>query len=142
MLKGIHPLLRGDVLLALDEIGHGDTFLIADANFPSHRISSRVIELPGVDTTTVLEAVLTVFPLDTFGGPALSVMTSVGDEMHGDHMADPIIAEYSQVAEGAPMEKLNRFDFYDATADVQFILRTGELRLYANIMLRKGVVSG
>ena len=140
MLKGIHPLLRGDVLAALDEIGHGDTFLIADANFPSHRISQRVIELPGVNTTTVLEAVLTVFPLDTFGGPAVSVMTSIGDTINGDHMADPIIAEYAEVAGGAEMDKLDRFAFYDATADVQFILRTGELRLYANVMLRKGVV--
>jgi L-fucose mutarotase len=142
MLQGIHPLLRGDVLLAIDQLGHGDTCLIADANFPAHRISSTVLEMPGVDAPTVLRAVLTVFPLDSYGGAAINLMSAEEDEVAGPQAADPMIAFFSEACEGAELSLLTRTNFYTAAAGVGFIIRTGELRPYANIMLRKGVVNG
>ena len=141
MLKGIHPLLRGDVLAALDQLGHGDTCLIADANFPAHRTSPTVIDLPGVDSPTVLEAVLSVFPLDAYGGAAITLMSSAQDEVAGPRAADPMIAAFSDVCDGAEMAQLARLDFYNEATSVGFIIRTGELRPYGNVILRKGVVN-
>jgi len=142
MLKGIHPLLRGDVLLAIDQLGHGDTMLIADANFPAHRVSPRVIEIPGVDAPTVLAAVLTVFALDAYGGPAITLMSSEGDVVAGPQAADPMIAAFEAVCGGAPVTMVERMSYYDEAAKVGFIIRTGELRPYANVILRKGVIAG
>jgi L-fucose mutarotase len=141
MLQGIHPLLRGDVLLAIDQLGHGDTCLIADANFPAHRISSMVLEMPGVDAPTVLRAVLTVFPLDSYGGAAVTLMSAEEDEVAGPQAADPMSAAFSKACEGAKMSLLGRTSFYTEASEVGFIIRTGELRPYANVMLRKGVVN-
>lgn len=141
MLKGIHPLLRGDVLHAIDLMGHGDVFLIADANFPADRTSDHVIEIPGVSAPDVLEAVLTVFPLDPYDGPPLTLMSSQGDTVSGDDAADPMAKAFRAVAEDTETEALPRQEFYEAARSVRFVIRTGELRPYANVMLRKGVVN-
>jgi L-fucose mutarotase len=141
MLKGIHPLLRGDVLHAIDLMGHGDVFLIADANFPADRISNHVIEIPGVSAPDVLEAVLTVFPLDPYDGAPLTLMSSQGDTVNGDGAADPMAEAFRAVAGDAEIDALARQAFYDAAHTARFIIRTGELRPYANVMLRKGVVN-
>jgi L-fucose mutarotase len=141
MLKGIHPLLRGNVLSAIDTMGHGDVCLIADANFPADRLSDHVIEIPGVDAPTVLEAVLTVFPLDLYGGPAVTLMSSENDTVAGPEAAAPMVAAFGAVVGSAEMVSLAREKFYDAAAVSRFIIRTGELRPYANVMLRKGVVN-
>jgi L-fucose mutarotase len=141
MLLGIHPLLRGDVLLAVDRLGHGDTMLVADANFPAHRISATVIDIPGVDAPTVLEALLTVFPLDSYGEAPITLMSSAGDQVAGPDAADPMIDAFGKVCDGAAMVQLDRETYYKAAGAVEFIIRTGELRPYANVMLRKGVVN-
>jgi L-fucose mutarotase len=141
MLKGVHPLLRGDVLHAIDLMGHGDVFLIADANFPAHRISDHVIEIPGIGAPEVLQAVLTVFPLDPYGGAPLTLMSSIGDTVAGDSAADPMVEAFRAVAGDTEMAALPREDFYEASHTAQFIIRTGELRPYANVMVRKGVVN-
>lgn len=141
MLLGIHPLLRGDVLFAIDQLGHGDTMLIADANFPAHRISSTVIDIPGVDAPTVLQAVLTVFPLDAYGGAAMTLMSAKGDEVAGPQAADPMIAAFAKASNDREVFMVERSKYYLEAANVGFIIRTGELRPYANVILRKGVVN-
>lgn len=142
MLKGIHPLLRGELLMHVDRLGHGDTCLIADANFPAHRLSERVLEIPLADSPTVLAALLSVFPLDPYQGPALIVMSSEGDTVAGPQAADPMREAFGEVAPDEPVATLPREDFYEAAGTVQFIIRTGELRPYGNVILRKGVVNG
>lgn len=142
MLKGIHPLLRGELLMHVDRLGHGDTCLIADANFPAHRLSESVIEIPSADSPDVLHALLTVFPLDTYEGPALILMSSEGDTVAGPQAADPMREAFGDVAPNEPVATLARKDFYDSAATARFIIRTGELRPYGNVILRKGVVGG
>jgi L-fucose mutarotase len=141
MLKGIHPLLRGDLLMHIDQLGHGDTCLIADANFPAHKLSETVVEISAADSPTVLAAVLTVFPLDPYEGPAVTLMSSEKDTVAGPQAASPMMEAFSAVVGGDNIVLLPRGDFYQATAGVRFIIRTGELRPYGNVMLRKGVVS-
>lgn len=141
MLKGIHSLLRGDLLMHIDRLGHGDTCLIADANFPAHRLSETVVELPATDSPTVLGAVLTVFPLDPYEGPAVTLMSSEKDTVAGPQAAAPMLKAISEVVGGVNIVSLPRDDFYEATRSVRFIIRSGELRPYGNVMLRKGVVN-
>lgn len=141
MLKGIHSLLRGDLLMHIDQLGHGDTCLIADANFPAHRLSETVVEISAADSPTVLAAVLTVFPLDPYEGPAVTLMSSENDTVAGPQAAAPMLKAISEVVGGANIVSLPRDDFYEATRSVRFIIRSGELRPYGNVMLRKGVVN-
>jgi L-fucose mutarotase len=141
MLKGIHSLLRGDLLMHIDQLGHGDTCLIADANFPAHRLSETVVEISAADSPTVLAAVLTVFPLDPYEGPAVTLMSSENDTVAGPQAAQPMLKAFSEVVGGENIVSLPREDFYEATRSVRFIIRTGELRPYGNVMLRKGVVN-
>ena len=142
MLKSIHPLLRGNVLMLIDNLGHGDECLIADANFPAHRISKTVVDISAADSPTVLEAVLTVFPLDLYGGPSVTLMSSEEDTVAGPQAAAPMIAAFGDVVGPKNITTLAREDFYAGAAGSCFIIRTGELRPYGNVILRKGVLNG
>ena len=141
MLKGIDPLLRGEVLMHIDNLGHGDTCLIADANFPAHRISDTVVEISAVDAPTVLQAILTVFPLDSYGGAPVTLMSSDQDTVAGPQAAGPMFTAFSDVVGAEKITSFPREDFYEAAMSVRFIIRTGELRPYGNVMIRKGVVN-
>lgn len=141
MLKGIHPLLRGDVLMLIDQMGHGDSCLIADANFPAHRTSEQVVEMSGIDSPTALEAVLSVFPLDPYDGPAVTLMSSEEDTVAGPQAAAPMVAAFEGVVGANNIALLPRTAFYEAANRVRFIIRSGELRPYGNVMIRKGVVN-
>jgi L-fucose mutarotase len=141
MLKGVHPLLRGDLLLKLDQLGHGDTCLVADANFPAYGTSDCVIEIPGVDTSIVLDAILTVFQLDTYGGPAVTLMNSLEDTIAGKSAAEPMLKLFTTQVGETNVTTLSRQNFYDCCKAVKFVVRTGEMRPYGNVLLRKGVTN-
>ena len=71
MLKGLDPILNADLLLILSCMGHGDDLIIADSNFPSASMAKRLVRMPGLTAPRVLEAVLSVMPLDDFRRRAL-----------------------------------------------------------------------
>lgn len=74
MLKNIDKLLTGDLLKALCDMGHGDTLVIADANFPGETVAKKLIRVPGIDAVRMAEAVMSVFPLDTYTAEPACVM--------------------------------------------------------------------
>ncbi|MFD4421604.1 RbsD/FucU family protein [Agromyces sp. NPDC058484] len=136
MLSGIHPMLTADLLAALDRLGHGDELVVADANFPAHRFGIEVVELAGITSPAAVVAIRTVMPVDRYEGPAVLLMTSEGDEL-------PVQRELLDAA-AAPAERtssLERFAFYDRAAAARLAIRTGEVRPYGNLILRKGVVT-
>lgn len=144
MLKNISPLLTPQLLYGLAKLGHGDDVALVDANFPADRIAEQAqalrVHLPGISTTQVLEAVLSVLPLDTFDTPCTWTMQVVGDAQ-----AVPVpVAEFAQhlqaQGEAAP-GSLERFAFYEQARTARLVVQTGDLRKYANILLRKGVIS-
>ncbi|ANY08345.1 RbsD/FucU family protein [Pseudonocardia sp. HH130630-07] len=132
MLSGIHPLLSGPLLAHLDAMGHSDGVVLADAHFPAENLGRRTLVLPGVGTPELLAAVRTVLPLDD--EPALDLMAPDGG-------STPPVHEELVVAAGATPRLLGRFEFYDAAAEAFLVVRTGETRVYANALLRKGVVT-
>ncbi len=139
MLKGIDKLLTGELLKALCDMGHGDELVIADANFPAETVAKRLIRVPGVDGVRVAEAVLSVFPLDTYvDAPACVMDLTDGDKAKG--MPVPVIwGEYAQLT-GAELGLIERFDFYERAKNAYLVIQTGEERQYGNLLLTKGVV--
>ncbi len=140
MLKNIPPLLGPDLLHILAAMGHGDDLVIADANFPGASNANRLVRLDGVSATDVLDAVLTLMPLDDFVEDCATTMQVVGDA----NQRVPIVGEFSDiVARHEPklhLTDLERFAFYDRASAAFAVVQTGETRLYGNIILKKGVV--
>ena len=142
MLKGIHPLLSPDLLHALAAMGHGDEIAIVDANFPAASNAQRLIESPGAGAPLMLEAVLTVFPLDTRVTPAVFTMEVTGDPT----AIPPPVADFAAVMTALDLAdieigQLERHAFYERARGAFAIVRTGESRRFGNIVLVKGVVA-
>ena len=144
MLKGIPKILSPELLKVLCKMGHSDRLVIADGNFPSESMgkNAKVIRCDGHGVPELLEAILTVFPLDTYVETPVSLM----QVMPGDNVETPIWDEYKEIitkhderGEKA-IGQTERFAFYEETKTAYAIIATGESALYANIMLQKGVV--
>ena len=146
MLKGISPIITPELLKALAEMGHGDELVIADGNFPCHSVgkNSVVIRADGHGVPEILDAILKVFPLDTYVEKPVNLMQL----MPGDvgKVETPIWDTYKEIIakyddRGADcVGNIDRFKFYDESKDVYCIIATSEKALYANVMLQKGVV--
>lgn len=117
-------------------MGHGDSVAVVDANFPAYRLGALIVEVPGSGAAVVAQAILTVFPLDTYEDASVSLMRTADGER------SPVQEELVRVA-GVPaarIEELERFEFYARTAMAFLVVRTGEHRPYGNVILRKGVI--
>jgi len=144
MLKNISPILTPELLFGLAKLGHGDDVALVDANFPADRVAqqagARLVHLPGLSSTEVLQAVLSVLPLDHFDQPHTWTMQVVGDA----HAVPQPVAEFRQLLQAkgeAEPAVLERFAFYQHASGARLVVQTGDLRKYANLLLRKGVVS-
>lgn len=142
MLKGIPSLLSPELLKVLMEMGHGDTLVIGDGNFPHASIAgdSPLIRLDGHGCAEVLDAILTLFPLDTYVDAPVSLMEVVP----GDNVETPIWDEFAKIIEkhqpGTKIRHVERFSFYDEAKKCYAVISTGETALYANVILQKGIV--
>jgi len=144
MLKNIPPILSPEMLKVLCEMGHGDRLVIADANFPAASMGKNAIVLraDGHSATDLLDAILTLYPLDTYVEHPVSLM----QVMPGDTVKTPIWKEYKAIvakhdARGADaFAEIERFAFYEESRKAYAIIATGEKALYANVMLQKGVI--
>ncbi|HLT02734.1 MAG TPA: RbsD/FucU family protein [Geminicoccaceae bacterium] len=141
MLKGLDPLLTADLLHVLRSMGHGDELAIVDANFPAASMGRRVVALDGVGATRALEAVLSIMPLDDFVDAPCARMQVVDDP----DAVPEICQEFQAIidrAEGGRfrLAALERFAFYERARQAFALVRTGETRLYGNVLLKMGVV--
>ena len=144
MLKGIPPIISPELLKILCEMGHSDTIVIADGNFPSESVgkNAKVIRADGHGVPEILEAILKLFPLDTYVEKPVSLMqVTPGDTVETpiwDVYKDIVSKEDSRGAEA--FSEIERFKFYEEAKKAYCVIATGETALYANIMLQKGVV--
>ncbi len=139
MLKGIDPLLSPDLLHALAGAGHGDVIAIVDANFPARRVASRLVTVAGADAPRVLDAVLSVLPIDDFEPDPIRVMQVVGDPTATPATVRAFTAILARHGHPAPVG-LERHAFYAAASDAFAVIHSGERRFYGNILLTKGVI--
>lgn len=140
MLKGVPSILSPELLKILMEMGHGDELVIGDGNFPAASMSQRLVRADGHGVPELLDAILTFFPLDTFVEKPVALMEVVGG---GDE--PPIWQTYREIItrrspEASGIEHVERFAFYDRAREGYAIVATGESALYANVVLKKGVV--
>ena len=139
MLKNVPKLLGPELLKILCEMGHGDEIVIADANFPAENYGKRVIRADGIGGIEMLDAVLKMIPLDTYADENFLLMQTVG------HDPTPTIwAKYYDVAnandDNLRAGNMERFAFYERAKEAYAVIATGEEAVYANIILKKGVI--
>ena len=144
MLKGIPKIISPELLKVLCEMGHSDTIVIADGNFPAECIGkdAKVIRCDGHGGVELLDAILQLFPLDTYVEKPVSLMEVVP----GDKVETPIWDEYKTIIShydergDKTIANIERFAFYEQAKKAYAIIATGEGALYANIILQKGVI--
>lgn len=144
MLKGISPVISPDLLKALAEMGHGDELVIADGNFPCHSVgkNSIVIRADGHGVPEILDAVLKLIPLDTYTQKPVALMEVVKGDTCGTpeiwSTYEDILNKYEPTHH--EIDYTERFAFYERAKSAYLIVATGEKAIYANILLKKGVV--
>ncbi len=144
MLKGISPILSPELLKVLCEMGHSDTIVIADGNFPAETMGKDaiVIRMDGHGVPEILEAVLKVFPLDQYVENPVSLM----ERVPGDTADISIWKTYEEIIAkeeergSALIQTLERFEFYEQAKRAYAVIATSERSQYANILLQKGCV--
>jgi L-fucose mutarotase len=138
VLKGLSPLLTPDLLHALASAGHGDAIAIVDANFPAAAIAKRLVTLAGAGAPAVLNAVLSVLPVDDADPAPVRVMQGADPAVVSEPARDfaTILEQHGQTDPAA----LDRQAFHQAAATAFVIIQTGERRFHGNILLIKGVL--
>lgn len=145
MLKGIPPIISPELLKALCEMGHGDELIIADGNFPCESIGKDaiVVRADGNGVAEILDAVLQLIPLDRYTEKPVALMEVV----KGDSCPEPEIWKTYEALlnkyepDHHDIEMTERFAFYERAKKAYLIIATGETAVYANVLLKKGVVT-
>lgn len=140
MLKGIPPLVGPDLLFALRAMGHGDEIAIVDANYPAESAGPDIVRLDGHSATDVLDAVLTLMPLDSFVDAAATGMEVVGKPEQREQTHQDFARTIRMHEPEAKLDLLERFAFYERVKGCYAIVQTGERRLYGNVILKKGII--
>lgn len=141
MLNNISKLLSPDLIKILMEMGHGDEIVLADGNFPAASTTNRLIRADGIGIPSLLSAILELFPIDTAVETPIYLMKVSG----GDNYDPQIWKTYFSILSGSSIHDsqfsfLERHAFYDHAKTAYAIVATGEESLYANIIIKKGVV--
>jgi L-fucose mutarotase len=140
MLKGISSIISPDLIKILMEMGHGDEIVLADGNFPAASVAQRLARSDGNQVPQLLEAVLRLFPLDTFVEHPAAVMAVVP----GDSTQPTIWEKYGEIIQRyenfSEFEYVERFEFYERARRAYAVVATSETASYANIILKKGLV--
>ena len=142
MLKNIPNVLSPELLKILMEMGHGDEIVIADGNFPSASVAQKLLRLDGHGVPVVLEAVLRFFPLDPYVENPVGLMALTP----GENYKPVIWNEYRELILKSKepfkeFEYIERFSFYERAKKAYAVVATSESALYANIILKKGIVA-
>ena len=144
MLENVSKLLTGDMLKILCDMGHGDTIVIADANFPGN-LNARQIRCPGVNVGDLLKAIIDIFPFDYAytENPVCAMEMTDNDKKRGIP-TPPAWKEFEDIIhsryEGKKLGHIDRFEFYEKTKNAFAVIITGEERIYGNLLITKGCV--
>ena len=140
MLKNIPKILSPELLKILCEMGHGDEIVIGDGNFPAASNARNLVRADGIGAAEMLDAILTVFPLDQYDKNNFVLMQKV----EGDTVDTSIWNEYEAILKkhepDAVVSFEERFAYYERARKAYAVIATGEEKQYANIILKKGCV--
>ena len=142
MLKGIPPAISPRLMAILMRMGHGDELVLADGNFPAETNARRFVRADGHSLPVMLDGILRFFPIDDFVDDPVLVMQPVAPSAP----EPPIWSEFRTVIQrhegrSVPLHPLERYEFYERARNAFAIVSTGETAIYANLILKKGVVA-
>jgi L-fucose mutarotase len=140
MLKGIPSIISPELLKILMEMGHGDELVIADGNFPAGDIARRLVRSDGNMVPELLEAILKFFPLDKYVPKPVALMALVPGDPYKPEIWETYRAICKKQEYFTEFESVERFSFYERARKAYAVIATSETALYANIILKKGVV--
>jgi L-fucose mutarotase len=141
MLKSINPILSPELLYLLCGMGHRHELAIVDANFPCHRDGPSTVRLDGISAPDVLDAILSVLPLEK-EEPEVAWRMLVDGHPANDL---PIFSEFRQIIakhedSTLKLAALDPIEFKKRTRQAFALVVTGERRLYGCIIVKKGVI--
>jgi len=142
MLKGIPPVISPELIKILMEMGHGDEIVLADGNFPAASCANRLVRCDGHGIPVLLDAVLRLFPLDyAVENPVALMAVTPGNPYKPDIWDEYVstIKKYEKTNNG--IEYMERFSFYERAKKAYAIVATGERARFANMILKKGIIS-
>ena len=139
MLKGISNLLSPELLKILMEMGHGDEIVFGDANFPSASHAQRLVRADGHRITAMLDAILPLFPLDYAVEFSAVLMDSRGTEPAVWKLYKEILNEYPDG--NKQFLVISKPEFYERAKKAYCVVATSESERFANIIIRKGIIS-
>ena len=142
MLKGVPPIISPELMHVLMKMGHGDEIVLADGNFPAESHAQTIVRADGLGGPAILEAILKFLPIDTFVDDPATVMQPVNKK----DPEPPIWKDFRRLLEmneGRRIElnPIDRFEFYERAQEAYAIVATSESALYANLILKKGIVA-
>lgn len=141
MLKNIPKNISPELLKVLDEMGHGDEIVLSDGNFPSERINKKVVRCDSTGVTDLLKSILVLFPLDTeYSDEQVFLMEVTPGDTYKPEIWDDYKKVLDESKENYTIGNIERFKFYERAKEAFAVVHTGETALYANIILKKGVV--
>lgn len=140
MLKNIPSILSPELLKILMEMGHSDELVIADGNFPAAAMANKLVRLDGHGVPAVLSAVLDLMPLDIYVEAPVALMEVVKGDAYVPEIWESYKAIIKEKEGDKKIENIERFAFYERAKKAYAVVATGETSLYANIILKKGVV--
>ena len=141
MLKGISTVISPELIKILMEMGHGDELVIADGNFPAASIAQRLVRADGLGCIKLLDGILQIFPLDNYVEKPVALMAVVPGDPYIPVIWDEYRNVISQYEPGfTDFEYVERFAFYERARTAYAVLASSEMALYANIVLKKGVI--
>ena len=139
MLKGISKFVGPDLLYVLAKMGHGYEIVLADAHFPGHSLGPQVLRADGLTVAQLLDGILPLFELDSYSTPLAMMSVVEGDELDPEVEAEYRAMVLKKTGVHLPLERLQRFAFYERARSAFAVVLTGETRKYGNLMLKKGV---
>jgi L-fucose mutarotase len=141
MLKNLSPLLSPALLKTLSEMGCGDEIVLADGNFPSASTARRLIRADSATVNALLDAVLSVMPLDSKTEMPLALLLADGSE--GSNAEPPSWERLRYLVERHEGERkfqmLGHEDFIERAKRAYAIVATGDREL-CSVILRKGLI--
>jgi len=142
MLKGIPDIISPELLKILHEMGHGDDLVIGDANFPAASNARNLVRCDGHGVPELLDAILTLFPLDDFVPHPVALMQVVPGDATEPVVQDEIraVVRRHEKAGDALVEQVERFGFYERARKAYAIVTTTERKLYGCMIVKKGVI--
>ena len=89
----------------------------------------------------MLKSILVLFPLDTeYSDEQVFLMEVTPGDTYKPEIWDDYKKVLDESKENYTIGNIERFKFYDRAKEAFAVVHTGETALYANIILKKGVV--